>query len=122
MSDLGNKAVMASNIKKYMEQNGVDSKKVCDDLSIPPSTFSNWINGKIYPRIDKIELLANYFDITKSDLVEREKPLEHDFIITDKDEQYIIEVYRRSSPIDKKVIRAYFEALFSAKYGKQKGE
>ena len=118
MSDLGNKAVMASNIKKYMEQNGVDSKKVCDDLSIPPSTFSNWINGKIYPRIDKIELLANYFDITKSDLVEREKPLDHDFIITDKDEQYIIEVYRRSSPIDKKVIRAYFEALFSAKYGK----
>ncbi len=33
-------------------------------------TFSDWVNAKTYPRIDKIELMANYFGISKSDLVE----------------------------------------------------
>lgn len=36
-------------------------------------TFSDWINAKTYPRIDKIELMANYFGIEKSDLVEDKK-------------------------------------------------
>lgn len=34
-------------------------------------TFSDWVNAKTYPRIDKIEMMANYFGISKSDLVER---------------------------------------------------
>jgi len=33
-------------------------------------TFSDWVNAKTYPRIDKIELMANYFGISKADLVE----------------------------------------------------
>ena len=46
---------------------------VCRDLEIPYSTFTDWCNGNIYPRIDKIELLANYFEIKKSDLVENKE-------------------------------------------------
>ena len=38
-------------------------------------TFSDWVNAKSYPRIDKIELLANYFDISKADLVEERSSL-----------------------------------------------
>ena len=34
------------------------------------TTFTDWVNGKTYPRIDKIEMLANYFGIKKSDLIE----------------------------------------------------
>ena len=39
-------------------------------------TFCDWVNGKKYPRMDKIEILANYFGILKSDLIE-EKTEEH---------------------------------------------
>ena len=46
---------------------------VCRDLEIPYSTLTDWCNANIYPRIDKIELLANYFDIKKSDLVENKE-------------------------------------------------
>lgn len=67
---LGNKEIMASNIKYYMEKKGVNSSDVCKALHFKQNTFSNWINAKIYPRIDKIELMANYFGIAKSDLVE----------------------------------------------------
>lgn len=70
MSGLGNKRIMAENIKFFMEKNGKDRTTVCKDLKIPYTTFADWINAETYPRIDKIELLANYFNIEKSDLVE----------------------------------------------------
>lgn len=70
MSGLGNKEIMAKNIKRYMESHGVDRNKICADLGIKYTTFSDWINAKTYPRIDKIELIANYFGVSKSDLVE----------------------------------------------------
>lgn len=53
-----------------MELAGVTATDVCSTLKIPMPTFSDWINAKTYPRIDKIEMLANYFGILKSDLVE----------------------------------------------------
>lgn len=70
MSDLGNKEIFAKNLKYYMELNHKDRNDVCRDLEIPYTTFAEWYNGNIYPRIDKIQILANYFDIKKSDLVE----------------------------------------------------
>lgn len=67
---LGNKEIMAKNIAKYMEKAGVDRNKLSADLGISYTTITDWIKGKTYPRIDKIELLANYFGVSKSDLVE----------------------------------------------------
>ncbi len=71
MSDLGNKEIMAKNIKYYMDLHGKSRKDMCNDLGFVYSTFSDWLNGKKYPRIDKIEMMANYFGISKADLVER---------------------------------------------------
>lgn len=70
MSDLGNKEIMAKNIQHYMDKNGISRNKLSDDIGISYTTVSDWINAKTYPRIDKIELLANYFNVEKSDLVE----------------------------------------------------
>ena len=70
MSNLGNKEIFAKNLKHYMELNNKDRNDVCRDLDIPYTTFAEWYNAKIYPRIDKIQILANYFNIQKSDLVE----------------------------------------------------
>nr|DAQ49089.1 MAG TPA: Repressor protein CI [Caudoviricetes sp.] len=75
MSDLGNKEIFAKNLKYYMNINHKDRNDVCRDLDIPYTTFAEWYNGNIYPRIDKIQILANYFDIQKSDLVENREKL-----------------------------------------------
>lgn len=70
MSDLGNKEVFARNLKKYIDLSGKDRKELADTWGFPYSTVTDWINGKKYPRIDRIETMANYFGILKSDLVE----------------------------------------------------
>lgn len=70
MSDLGNKEIFSKNLQYYMKINNKDRNDVSRDLEIPYSTLTDWYNGNIYPRIDKIQLLADYFEIKKSDLVE----------------------------------------------------
>lgn len=70
MSDLGNKEIFAKNLQYYMKINHKDRNDICNILGFKYSTFSDWYNGNKYPRIDKIEILANYFGIEKSDLIE----------------------------------------------------
>lgn len=70
MSDLGNKEIFSKNLKYYMTINNKTRNDICKDLGFKYTTFTDWYNGNIYPRIDKIEMLANYFRIEKSDLIE----------------------------------------------------
>lgn len=70
MNSLGNKNIMAKNIDKHMKKRGISRRKLSADLGISYTTVTDWINAKTYPRIDKIEMMANYFGINKSDLVE----------------------------------------------------
>lgn len=70
MSDLGNKEIFAKNLQYYMNLNKKDRNDIARDLDLPYTTVTSWCKGEFYPRIDKIELLANYFEIKKSDLVE----------------------------------------------------
>lgn len=70
MSNLGNKEIFARNLAHYLERSGRDQKEVAEVVGVAPSTFNEWMKAKKYPRIDKIEILANYFGILKSDLIE----------------------------------------------------
>ena len=70
MSDLGNKEIFAKNLNYYMTLNHKDRNDIARDLDLPYNTVTGWCKAEFYPRIDKIEALANYFDIRKSDLVE----------------------------------------------------
>lgn len=70
MSDLGNKEIFAKNLNYYMNINKKDRNDIARDLDLPYTTVTSWCKGEFYPRIDKIQLLANYFGIQKSDLVE----------------------------------------------------
>jgi transcriptional regulator with XRE-family HTH domain len=67
---LGNKAIMAKNIQYYMDLRNKSRSDMCEALGVKYTTFTDWVKGNSYPRIDKIEMMANYFGINKSDLVE----------------------------------------------------
>ena len=70
MSNLGNKEVMAKNLKYFLKKSGKTQKEMCEILGVSTSTFNDWMKAKKYPRIDKIEMMANYFRVLKSDLIE----------------------------------------------------
>jgi repressor LexA len=76
MSNIGNKEIFSKNLKYYIEKSGKDRRELSEIWGFPYSTVTEWINGKKYPRIDRIEIMADYFGILKSDLIE-EKTEEH---------------------------------------------
>lgn len=120
-----NKEIMSKNLKKYMEIKHVNATDVCNALNIKHNTFSDWVNGKNYPRIDKIEMLANYFGISKADLVERNswdyllytqklmeqiqergKKIENDSsLIEIKKQSTLYERYKNANPETQEIIR-----------------
>lgn len=71
---MDNKDTFARNLKKYMDEAGKSRKEVADAIGVSYYTFSSWANGSKYPRMGKVELLANYFGILKSDLIEEKTP------------------------------------------------
>lgn len=64
------KRIFARNLMRYIAQSGKTQKELADMLGVAQSTFNNWCTGVRYPRMDKVEQLAQYFGIKKSDLIE----------------------------------------------------
>ncbi|MFT8710269.1 MAG: XRE family transcriptional regulator, partial [Sporolactobacillus sp.] len=60
----------SNNLKKYLHRKGISQTELANQLEIPEMTLSNWLNAKTYPRPDKLQLLADYFRIKRSDLTE----------------------------------------------------
>lgn len=97
MSSIGNKDIFAKNLSYYLKRNGKDQKEVAEIVGVAPSTFNEWIKAKKYPRIDKIEILANYFDILKSDLIEekdQKNPPSNKENLTEG-EQMLLDMFRK---------------------------
>lgn len=64
------KKTMAQNIECHLKKADKTQRDMCKDLAFKENTVSDWLNAKTYPRIDKIEMMANYFGCKKSDLIE----------------------------------------------------
>lgn len=64
------KEVFAKNLRMYMEESGKTQKELAEIAGVSAPTMNDYLKARKYPRIDKIELLANYFGILKSDLIE----------------------------------------------------
>lgn len=71
---LGNKEIMAQNIRRFLDMKGLNPRQLSIALDFKYTTVLDWVNAKTYPRIDKIEIMANYFGVEKSDLVELYDP------------------------------------------------
>lgn len=103
----GNKDVLSKNLKKYILKSGKDRKRVAEDLGFPYSTLTDWINGKKYPRIDNVEKLAIYFNVSKSDLIEDFEDIKKDnerlaaIIVKLRTNKELLDVVERLVSLDK---------------------
>lgn len=107
MTSIGNKEILAKNLTYYVNRSGRSQKELSEIVGVATSTFNDWMKGKKYPRIDKIEILANYFGILKSDLIE-DKPGDQkgsSAIILTEEEQVFLEAFRKLPDVQKQGLR-----------------
>lgn len=74
------KDIFSRNLKKQLSIHNKTQADIVNDLKITSSTVSDWVNAKKYPRMDKVQMLADYLGIMKSDLVEDKSNDDSDYI------------------------------------------
>lgn len=60
--------IFIKNLRYIMEKKGITQADICRSLKIPSATMSNWFTGLRYPRIDKMQQLADMLGVTYSTL------------------------------------------------------
>ena len=48
-------------------------RQISDEIGISERTFSNWANGKAKPSLQKIKIIANYFNINPKEFIDEDK-------------------------------------------------
>lgn len=69
------KTTFSANLNHYLKNADMNTADLAAALSIPFSTVADWVHGRKYPRMDKVQAIADYFGILKSDLTEDRNPL-----------------------------------------------
>ena len=113
MSSIGNKETFAKNLEKYLNRSGKSQREMAEIVGVSSSTFNEWMKAKKYPRIDKIEFMAEYFGILKSDLIEDadDKKISPDELQLTEGEKAFIKLLRRVPAAEQPIV---IEKILSA--------
>ncbi len=103
-----NRRVMGNNIQRYLDEMGMDRKEFAEKIGFPYSSVTDWINGKSYPRIDRIEIMARFFGVDKADLVEDRRQTGDGL---SADERVLIDLYRQLNDTGKAVINTQINMM-----------
>lgn len=70
MSDEKQKKIFSKNLNSYLEKYQKTQCEVAESIGVSPQTFNTWCQGIALPRMGKLQRLADYFHIEKSNLID----------------------------------------------------
>jgi len=117
------KEIFSRNLNYYMRLNGKSRKEVAEAIDVSYFTLTDWARAKTFPRMDKVEMLARYFNIKISDLVEKKSvennPEEtaniHAEIIMDEEYVNMYENFKLLDEAQRKIVKDMINSLAATK-------
>lgn len=76
MTDFEQKKIFSKNLNHLLDENQKTQKEVASAIGVSPQTFNTWCQGIALPRMGKVQLLADYFHVEKSDLIDDKSALQ----------------------------------------------
>ena len=70
MHDDEQKRVFSNNLNVLLRERKKTQVEVAAAIGVSPQTFNTWVQGVAIPRMGKIQLLADYFNVSKSVLID----------------------------------------------------
>lgn len=96
------KAVFSKNLKYQLALHAKTQIEVSKAINVNPTTFNNWCTGLAFPRMGKVQALADYFGILKSQLIDpqdysgaKEPPSRS----LTSSEEHLLNLYNRLNPV-----------------------
>lgn len=65
--------ILSDNIRRLLHAKGKTQTDMARDLNLSETTVSSWMKGDRYPRLDKIQLMADYFGVLRSAITEEDQ-------------------------------------------------
>lgn len=115
MTDAEQKKIFGRNLSRYIELSGKEQKEVAKDLGYAPTTFNTWCVGKIIPSMGKVQKIADYFGIGKSDLLDdkysEELAVENAKINKDAQLRRMLAYFEKLNPSQKDMVEKMIKGL-----------
>lgn len=73
MTEDRQRQIFSNNLRRLIDVSGKTQKDFADAIGVSQQIMNVWTRGKAIPRMGKIQRLADYFGVEKSDLID-EKP------------------------------------------------
>ena len=99
-----------TNLKKIMALRGKNQSDIVKALNFKQSTVSDWLNGKKYPRMDKVQMLANYLNVDIIELVDNQS---NDSITFTNTEKALIKNYRQLNEQNQQAVTTMINSLLA---------
>lgn len=115
MNNDAQQKIFTFNLNHYLQRTDKTQKEVAGKIGVSPQTFNTWTQGIAIPRMGKIQALADYFGINKSDLIEdcTDKSSSDKFAYT-ADETDLINKYRTLNEAGQEKVNDYIDDLSSS--------
>lgn len=72
MENKSARKILSENLQSLMKNKNIDQKELAEAIGVSQPTISNWLKETKYPRITKVEDMANYFNVPKSRITENQ--------------------------------------------------
>lgn len=79
---------LSESLQELMKERNIDQKELAEAIGVTQPTVSNWIQQTKYPRIKRIQQLADYFNVPKSRITEGKKEIQQDTIAAHLDDDF----------------------------------
>lgn len=83
--------ILSENLEQLMKENNVTQIELSEAIGVSQSTISNWLKEVKYPRISKIQELADYFNVPKSRVTEDKNEMRQDTVAAHFDKEDLTE-------------------------------
>lgn len=70
MTDKEQKRIISRNLLRLLDNSHKSQKEAADAIGVSAQTFNTWVKGIAIPRMGKIQKLADYFGVNKTDIIE----------------------------------------------------
>lgn len=81
--------------QKLLDKNGLKNADISRETGISNMTLSDWKHGKSVPKADKLQIIAEYFDVSVEYLMTG-KEKDADYLLSDENGDLLIEVTHRT--------------------------
>lgn len=104
MTDEKQKLLFSSNLSRLIEERNLKQAEIAEYIGVSPQTFNTWVKGIAFPRMGKVQKIADFFNVPKSYLIEEHPDDEPTYYIKPEAAEAAKELYERDE------LRVLFDA------------